>query len=475
MKKIALSLLLFVSISCYSQTGLFLHTDKSLYTYGERIYFSGYVVSSKLPVDTFNTMYVVLSGNGRQVMCRYIMTDGFATGSIAVPDSFSTGQYNLIAYTDKYLTDTDHGFYKQTVSILSNGKPVKRSYEPMEVSKSVFAYLYGDTVRIEVDSSEYHMLSKVKLKIYTKTGALFSLSCAFSGRMDIASLPNITRFIVSRRVPCMISTSETTDYGVLRFNGKKLKKPKDILTFGSMSAIISTDKEGNFSLSHDDLLQKEGKDVRLGIVAKDPTGYEIKVANRYEDYNYMFLGLPVDSIMRPKIDTIESEIVKKAEGKTLGAVVIKSSKESAQWGKEVGGRCPDWVCMYGYLNCKNHPFGTKPLIGYTYKYRECTTCFNGQGYVYKGCTTEIVPAVKQVDIRPIYMPSLSNPFMKDADDVTIQTNTTIAWFPIIITDKNGYAEVEFYTSHINGLFYLVLQGLNQNGPISAVTTLKVKR
>jgi len=480
MKKFALPLLMVVSIQCFSQTGLFVHTDKSVYTPNERIYFTGYIISSRINVDTFDVMYVVLSGNNKVITKRYIMTDGISTGNIEIPDSFSNGQYNLIAYVDKYLYDTDEGFYKQTISIIGGNKegPSDKVYDVMSVRKSVFVHMDSteSDVGIELDSVEYNKSSLVRVALHTGTSAIVSVSCVFAGRVDVRNIPNINRFIMNQSLPRRLDFSEP-DSGCVMLNNKRLKRGTDLAIFGNMINPVRTDKRGRFAIPTIALHAKEGKDIRVAVSGSDPIGYKIILWNRYEERNKEFLGLPLDSLKLKKIDTADSDAIRNAQGKTLGGVIVKADLMVTGWGKRVGMGCPDWVCQYNILNCRNHPSGRKPIVGEEYTYRECKTCYFGGKYKYTGCTVPEVPLVRKADVEPVYLPSLSDPFLRDvgqAEDVPKQTNTTLIWLPIIITTRKGYGEFEFYTNDIKGLYYIIVQGIGANGPISIINTLKIK-
>lgn len=44
---------------------------------------------------------------------------------------------------------------------------------------------------------------------------------------------------------------------------------------------------------------------------------------------------------------------------------------------------------------------------------------------------------------------------------------TLLWAPSLLTDEHGKAEVEFYTSDISSVFYVVANAIDGNGGIGA--------
>ena len=109
---ICLFLLLCFCIITHAQTAgnssngalLYLHTDKTVYTNNEEIWFSGYLINSGTSdIKAHKFMLVSLArqdDNKILIHQKFIMEDGFSNGNIHLPDSIPPGDYQLMAYTN---------------------------------------------------------------------------------------------------------------------------------------------------------------------------------------------------------------------------------------------------------------------------------------------------------------------------------------------------------------------------------------
>jgi len=83
---------------------LFLHTDKTLYTNNETVWFAGYLSSgAAVPLGAHHTLSVALQHleSGAVVHSElYVMDSGLSSGSMLLPDSIPGGSYRLLAYTN---------------------------------------------------------------------------------------------------------------------------------------------------------------------------------------------------------------------------------------------------------------------------------------------------------------------------------------------------------------------------------------
>lgn len=95
-------------LASYSKTNpsnlLFVHTDKTLYTNNETIWFSAYLLRSESTGPGSHTILsaaLVREDNRNvQLQSKYLMQDGLSFGSLTLPDSIPPGNYQLIASTN---------------------------------------------------------------------------------------------------------------------------------------------------------------------------------------------------------------------------------------------------------------------------------------------------------------------------------------------------------------------------------------
>lgn len=95
--------------SRYPDNRLFVHTDKTLYTNNETIWFSAYLLKSEEKYAGKNTILsvVLFREDNRELLIRdkYLMRDGLSFGSLTLPDTIPPGNYQLAAFTN--LLDQD--------------------------------------------------------------------------------------------------------------------------------------------------------------------------------------------------------------------------------------------------------------------------------------------------------------------------------------------------------------------------------
>jgi hypothetical protein len=84
-------------------TNLFVHTDKTLYTNNETIWFSGYLLGAQ-PDSTEHSMVcvAVVNADSREVVLqkKYLMKDRLSFGSLRLPDTIAAGNFIFLAFTD---------------------------------------------------------------------------------------------------------------------------------------------------------------------------------------------------------------------------------------------------------------------------------------------------------------------------------------------------------------------------------------
>lgn len=88
----------------YPDNLMFVHTDKTLYTNNETIWFSAYLLKSRQEYAGKNTMLSValFREDNRELLVRdtYLMRDGLSFGSLTLPDTIPPGNYQLAAFTN---------------------------------------------------------------------------------------------------------------------------------------------------------------------------------------------------------------------------------------------------------------------------------------------------------------------------------------------------------------------------------------
>ncbi|MBO9659434.1 MAG: hypothetical protein J7527_11470, partial [Chitinophagaceae bacterium] len=144
-----------------SSSQLYLHTDKSVYTGSENIWFSAYLLKAERPLKEYHTLNVFLSHRiTHEIVAsgKFVMIQGLAAGNIFIADTFPSGDYNLVAYTNAADKERNPQVFQQQISIRYGG---------------------GDPFTIELrdyqQTDSLRFLAKVTNKqLFNATGALFS-------------------------------------------------------------------------------------------------------------------------------------------------------------------------------------------------------------------------------------------------------------------------------------------------------------
>lgn len=256
---------------------------------------------------------------------------------------------------------------------------------------------------------------------------------------------------------------------LLRFE-KKVKKPEQLVLIkdGNLST-GDADTDGNFLLDEHDLLVKDGRKLFIKVMGKNKDGFQYKITDS-------LLKLTADAAhsqnVAPPIikirleDDLLNDMNKQEKGKTLETIVVKSQTNFLSSGAGGINECGDYVCQFGILNCRNHPFPfSKPIVGHTY-----STNMGGGAMttVYQGCKGGTIPNASPV-INTDYLIYQAREFygmestLRKQD--TEEMMSTIYWKPLSYTDDTGKLECSFFTADLKGAYLFTVQGIAADGSL----------
>lgn len=102
---------------------IFLHTDRSSFFTGESIWFTIYHMDATFhkPLDWSKIVYVEVLGPDRTAVLqgKFMLTNGYTTGTLFLPASLNTGHYEIRAYTSWMKNFDASGFFHQTITIIN--------------------------------------------------------------------------------------------------------------------------------------------------------------------------------------------------------------------------------------------------------------------------------------------------------------------------------------------------------------------
>ena len=191
--------------------------------------------------------------------------------------------------------------------------------------------------------------------------------------------------------------------------------------------------------------------------------------NRYDSINRLLANTPYLPLpAAPKTSTGQQEVQPFLNAKVLQQAVVTSD------GHFIAG-CQDYVCIYNILNCKNHPYGRKPVIGE--RVLEQTASGRMIEVIYKACQVAepAYPAFLS-PIKPIRL--LREAYVNDTTAIPSSINaiyTTLHWAPLIATDLSGNTEISFYANDLPGQYINILQGISTQGVISGRQSFRIEK
>jgi hypothetical protein len=215
--------------------------------------------------------------------------------------------------------------------------------------------------------------------------------------------------------------------------------------------------DGLFSIPMEALLTENGKQNYIIVNDDFSNNYRLEI----KDYTLEFdkkvhesgiLSKPLEFLTASRPATPAPFV----GGTLLKEVKITGSPEIARFAQlklAYPADCSDYVCLYNYLNCSAHLWGTKPEIGKSYNLNGILTvythCLNSQPRENNNFLIKNITEPREFPLADYQLDNTS----------TFDFLSTLYWNPNINTDKTGEATFQFYTSDLKGTFKLIAQGL----------------
>lgn len=136
---------------------LFVHTDKSVYTKNEHVWFSGYLSGESTSVLSKSTSLIIMikdEYNRNVQQGQFFMADGLSFGCLELSDTIPPGSYRFIAYTDIVNEKMEPIAYFETPLIIKYTK----SRDVILSSKLTDSTAYGQTRSFQVTARDYRGL-----------------------------------------------------------------------------------------------------------------------------------------------------------------------------------------------------------------------------------------------------------------------------------------------------------------------------
>jgi hypothetical protein len=112
-------------------SNLFVHFDKNVYSNNETAWFTAYLIKEgSIKSSQHKILAIALIRNIDTLVIttkKFIMVGGIATGNFEMPDSVQTGNYRLLAYTDKLVNGLPEAIFIQQITLKTSIDPSFKS------------------------------------------------------------------------------------------------------------------------------------------------------------------------------------------------------------------------------------------------------------------------------------------------------------------------------------------------------------
>jgi hypothetical protein len=257
----------------------------------------------------------------------------------------------------------------------------------------------------------------------------------------------------------------------------KIKKPVNVTVLGNQAgaSVITTNASGHFEFKYDDLLVLQDKKLLISANVNKYTSNSVSIQDPFAALNRRLASvIDFRSIDAAKYAAYAQTIFVKEFGqsKQLATVTVTAKYSRDASIHKTVNECGDYICVFGYLNCRNHPLDPgnhAPVKGTRFR-------MNGGGFgIYAGCVVQADKKERALHYDGINIGAAFHP-----EDFSQKTGnspeylSTLYFSPVLVFDANGKAECSFYTSDITGRFRIAVNGMTHNNLFSATAYIEVK-
>lgn len=272
---------------------LYLQTDRETYVTGEPVLFKMNVLDAAThrPSSVSKIGYIVLRNTNsttiRQLRIR--IDNGEANGNISLPDTLSSGLYQIVAFTNLLRNYGEKFYFKRQLSIINQSDTNFDFYKNKSKPANVQLVNTDSPLTIECDSTHYKPCQKIAVKLHSvSSGANVAVSvfesdsqyaCKAAEPTNISDYKPITNYAYLPETKGNILKGEVFD----ATSQQKIKNAVVLLsridTVPNLKYAI-TDSEGKFCLFLSNYY--DGKDLFLTIkdVPKN-ANWKIKIEDKF--------------------------------------------------------------------------------------------------------------------------------------------------------------------------------------------------
>jgi len=166
---------------------IYVHQDRTLYMAGETVWFKAYQDFSKNDDPGSAILYVDLKNDANQTVLsgKWSIVDRMAFGQIELPDTLSSGNYQLIAYTRWMQNPGMENYFTREISVISPYAP-QMTEEPQQTTEP--------SVELHLFPEGGHLVGGIPSKVAFKVTDQFGKGLDASGFITDQSGNEVRRF-----------------------------------------------------------------------------------------------------------------------------------------------------------------------------------------------------------------------------------------------------------------------------------------
>ncbi|MBV7532756.1 hypothetical protein [Chitinophaga sp. sic0106] len=482
----------------HADPGLKVYTDKIIYSASDRIWFSAILTKATI-ADTsmpYHTMYLALIDPATQTVVqssRFLLFNGCSAGAMEIPDTAVGKELVLLGYTNNLTRNSAEFPFIKAIAV----NKVLRHLPKEQFKKRRLTSIQNSIIaHTTCDSLVYGNRTKVRCKISLRDSmnrplkGLFSFACTTNGSVPevVDKLNENSALSISDEYREKLNNGTNGLWNITRGRVLMVNKPfhkkMNVICYNSgKSQIVQTDPDGEFCLNMSMLYKQDTGNVYFAPVGHTRYGViSVALPTDEDRVNKLISQLP-ELKLEPVLIERSNEMIQEVT-KIQQATQLKEIEVVENWiyhddpfrlepYQDIDSTCDAWVCENDVLKCTNDPLVKPAVMGHIY--RQYKPGARRVSYVkYIGCRA-MKYSLTVSKVRAINLPE-EFPTLKDSNlsNTEPYTSSTLYWSPLIVTDDNGEAEINFYTNDLPGNFICTVRGLSTLGEFKAQTSFMVK-
>ncbi|CAM4413784.1 hypothetical protein SAMN06265348_12025 [Pedobacter westerhofensis] len=268
--------------------------------------------------------------------------------------------------------------------------------------------------------------------------------------------------------------------GIVTRNNRPLKSAVTLAVFGGInSSMITTQNDGKFIVTPEQLLKKPEQKIILKVVG-EKSGYKTEIKDPYAIISNTIAqrsNTDISGALAKHSNVADQSLKGLTNSIGLQTVEIRGNRRnnsvSGFKGEPGTNACGDYVDEFNYLNYPYAMRKFKPVVGKQYLIRTDLdverNMFKVDAVYYHGCTTEENALGSAVE--GIYS---GQEYTRNLEFEGNLYQSTLYWQSRLETNKAGEAELVFKAGDLTGNFRLVIQGVSGDDVFFATSTFIVK-